>query len=81
MGEQCKSQRMREQGTRTAVRDIVYNHDAVGTTVVSGGDGPETFLTCQKYCVSAVRIGSLEQTCCIPLESEVSDVLVFMAYC
>lgn len=68
---------MYERETRTAVRDIVYNHDAVGATVVSRSNGPEAFLTCQKLWVRTVRIGSLAQTCCIPLEARSRSISIY----
>ena len=58
---------MREHETRTAIRDIVYNHDAMGTSIVSRSDCAETFLTCQEGRVSAAPLVLPEQTCCIPL--------------
>jgi hypothetical protein len=59
---------MREHETRTAVRDVVYNHDAMGTSIVSRSDCAETLLTCQDGGVSATPLISPEQTCCIPLK-------------
>jgi len=53
--------------TRTAIRDIVYNHNAMGTSIVSRGDCAETFLTCQEGGVSVTPSVLPEQTCCIPL--------------
>jgi len=61
---------MHEHGTCTAVRDIIYDHDAMGTSIVGRSDCAEAFLTCQEDAVSAAPRVSPEPTCCVPLTAK-----------